>query len=142
MTWRASKESGDGRLFFTTNAVVECQVGVGLLRQNHRIDFKVLQGKLDRLDFEIAGPGEIVAVEGEGVVAWSLEKADARTTARGAGLINRSKANSASPSRPKPPWKPCPSPWPGCVCRRWVRSGIPVFSASLRKARCGSNRLI
>jgi len=77
MTWRASKESGDGRLFFTTNAIVECQVGVGLLRQNHRIDFKVLQGKLDRLDLDVAGPGEIVAVEGEGVVAWSLEKVDA-----------------------------------------------------------------
>jgi hypothetical protein len=77
IAWRASTEQDDGRLFFTSTAVVDCRAGVGLLRQDHRIEIKVLQGKLDRLALEIAGPGEIVAVEGEGVTAWSVESAEA-----------------------------------------------------------------
>ena len=71
LSWRTSTQTDDGRLFFTTTAIVDCQAGVGLLRQDHRIECKVLQGKLERFDLDLAGPGEIVAVEGEGVSAWA-----------------------------------------------------------------------
>ncbi len=77
IAWRSSTEQDDGRLFFTSTSVVDCRAGAGLLRQDHQIEFKVLQGKLERLELEIAGPGEIVAVEGEGVTAWSVEPAEA-----------------------------------------------------------------
>jgi hypothetical protein len=49
LQWKTSRKTGEGKLFFTTTGRVEAKVGVGLLRQDHEIDYQVLQGELTSL---------------------------------------------------------------------------------------------
>tara|TARA_R110002096_G_scaffold4501_52_gene21390 strand:+ start:7007 stop:10696 length:3690 start_codon:yes stop_codon:yes gene_type:complete len=71
--WKSGRKAGEGKLFFATTATVESSVGAGLLRQNHRIDYKILQGELDSLTYTLDGPGEILAVEGQNIIGWKVE---------------------------------------------------------------------
>ena len=72
MNWREQKSTGEGKLFFSTSGQVEVQVGSGLLRQEHLINYQVLQGELDALKIVIKGPGEILDVQGENLVSWKV----------------------------------------------------------------------
>ena len=47
-------------------------IGAGLLRQDHQIDYKVLQGELKTLSIQLNGPGEILDVQGNNIVAWKV----------------------------------------------------------------------
>ncbi len=76
LAWQDARESGDGKLFFASDAVIETRVGAGLLRQVARIDLKVLQGKLDGLEIELEGAGEILAVDGGNVLGWTVEQGE------------------------------------------------------------------
>lgn len=73
LSWKTSHVTGEGKLFFTTTAQVEAQVSAGLLRQNHKIDYQVLQGQLDSLSILLNGPGEVLDVQGGNVVAWNVK---------------------------------------------------------------------
>ena len=80
LVWKSARRVGEGRLFFSTSGRVEATVGAGLLRQQHFIDYKVLQGELSELSLGIDGAGEILAVEGQHIVGWSIAGPDdART---------------------------------------------------------------
>ena len=72
LQWRSVRETGEGKLFFTTSGYVEAKVGVGLLRQDHRLDFRVLQGELNSVSILLNGPGEILDVAGKNIVAWKV----------------------------------------------------------------------
>ncbi len=78
--WKSGRKTGEGKLFFTTTATVETAVGAGLLRQTHRIDYKVLQGELDALTFVLDGPGEVLAVQGKNVIGWNVAAGDGPDT--------------------------------------------------------------
>lgn len=73
ITWKPKRETGEGKLFFTTSGMIETRVGAGLLRQTHQIDFQVLQGELTAVSMEIDGPGEVVAVDGESILGWEVQ---------------------------------------------------------------------
>ena len=70
LRWKSTRESGEGKLFFTTSGIIEAKVGVGLLRQDHQIDYRVLQGELASLGIRLTGPGEILDVQGDHIVSW------------------------------------------------------------------------
>ena len=72
LQWKAARKTGEGKLFFTTSAQVEAKVGAGLMRQDHQIDYHVLQGQLESLSILLNGPGEILDVQGSNVVAWKV----------------------------------------------------------------------
>ncbi len=72
LLWRSARQTGDGKLFFTTTAMVEAKLGAGLLRQQHHLDYKVLQGELPQLQLSLTGPGEILDVQGTGVTSWKV----------------------------------------------------------------------
>ncbi|MEM7312922.1 MAG: hypothetical protein AAF497_07200, partial [Planctomycetota bacterium] len=72
LRWRAARKGGEGKLFFSTTARVETQVGAGLLRQVHQIDYKILQGELRSIQIGIEGPGEILDVQGANIVSWQV----------------------------------------------------------------------
>ncbi|MEO8271711.1 MAG: hypothetical protein ABI557_18455, partial [Aureliella sp.] len=65
-------QTSEGKLFFTTSGQVEARVDAGLLRQEHSIDYQVLQGELQSLDIVLHGPGEIVDVQGKSIVGWKV----------------------------------------------------------------------
>lgn len=74
LAWKDAREVAEGKLFFTTSALIDTMVGPGLLRQSHQLDYQVLQGELSSLRLQLLGPGEILNVSGEGIVAWQVEE--------------------------------------------------------------------
>ena len=72
LRWQKAKSTSESKSFFTTNATIEATVGPGLLRQDHRIAYQLLQGQLKSLSIQMVGPGEILNVEGDKIVAWKV----------------------------------------------------------------------
>ncbi len=72
LQWKTARKAGEGKLFFTTTGHVEAKVGAGLLRQDHQIDYQVLQGELKSFSILLQGPGEILDVQGSNIVAWKV----------------------------------------------------------------------
>jgi hypothetical protein len=70
--WKSARQSSEGKLFFTTAGRIEAKIGTGLLRQDHNIEYKVLQGELKSLTIDLRGPGEIIDVQGTNMVAWKV----------------------------------------------------------------------
>ncbi|TWT84831.1 hypothetical protein CA13_63120 [Planctomycetes bacterium CA13] len=72
LQWKTARKAGEGKLFFTTTAHIEARAGAGLLRQDHQIDYQVLQGELESLSILLHGPGEILDVQGKNIVSWQV----------------------------------------------------------------------
>jgi hypothetical protein len=72
LRWKPTRQAGEGKLFFVTSGHIEAKVGAGLLRQDHQIDYQVLQGELSSLSISLSGPGEILDVQGTNIVAWKV----------------------------------------------------------------------
>jgi hypothetical protein len=73
LQWKSARQAGEGKLFFSTTGKIESQVGAGLLRQDHLIDYQVLQGELKSMQILLDGPGEILEVQGgTTVVGWNV----------------------------------------------------------------------
>ena len=76
--WRAGREVADGALFFSSTEITDLRVGSGLLRQFSQIDMRILQGKLPSLVIQLHGTGEVLSVQGEQVVGWSVSEIDGK----------------------------------------------------------------
>jgi hypothetical protein len=76
--WRAGREVADGTLFFSSTEISDLRVGSGLLRQSSEIDLRILQGKLPSLTLQLHGAGEVLSVQGEQVVGWSVRQAEGK----------------------------------------------------------------
>ncbi|MBL8812763.1 MAG: hypothetical protein JNM43_21540 [Planctomycetaceae bacterium] len=73
LQWKAARQAGEGKLFFSTTGRIESQLGAGLLRQDHLIEYQVLQGELRSMQILLQGPGEILEVQGgTTVVGWNV----------------------------------------------------------------------
>ena len=70
--WQPERKTSDGTLFYTSEAREEISVGAGLLRQMTSLTVRTLQGELPALDLQLAGRGEVLAVEGENVLSWQV----------------------------------------------------------------------
>ncbi|MFT7444186.1 MAG: hypothetical protein ACI9AF_001087, partial [Granulosicoccus sp.] len=107
--WQPERKSNDGKLFYTSEAMEEMSVGAGLLRQMTSLTLKTLQGTLPALNIQLAGAGEILAVEGENVLSWQvtdkrvLEILLSRPVTKEASFIIRSQsALAALPVKTEP----------------------------------------
>ena len=72
LNWKTARQIGEGKLFFSTTGRIDSKVGAGLLRQDHQVDYQVLQGELKSFRMLLQGPGEILDVEGSNIVAWNV----------------------------------------------------------------------
>ncbi|MGJ8723195.1 MAG: hypothetical protein ACSHYB_01450 [Roseibacillus sp.] len=68
--WSEAGEEEDGALFFSSEGLVDIQVGAGLLRQDSYLGLRILQGEMEEVLLELAGPGDVLAVEGDDVLSW------------------------------------------------------------------------
>ncbi|MFD0893405.1 hypothetical protein KBB96_18420 [Luteolibacter ambystomatis] len=74
LAWKGSREEAEGALFFSSTEVTEIRVGSGLLRELSSLRFRVLQGKLNAITLKLDGPGEILSVQGEQVLGWTVRE--------------------------------------------------------------------
>jgi hypothetical protein len=71
--WKEARAEAEGKLFFAAEMLSQISVSPGLLRQTALLDFKVMQGELKSVSFLLRGTGEITRVQGEQLLAWSIE---------------------------------------------------------------------
>ncbi|MEL6109478.1 MAG: hypothetical protein AAFU85_26005, partial [Planctomycetota bacterium] len=73
LEWKTARQAGESKLFFTTTGQTEAQVGAGLLRQTHQINYQILQGELKAIRVTLRGPGEILDVQGLNILSWQVD---------------------------------------------------------------------
>jgi hypothetical protein len=73
LRWKEARPETEGKLFYAAEMLSQVSVSPGLLRQTALLDFKVMQGELNRVTLLLRGPGEVTHVQGEQVLAWNLE---------------------------------------------------------------------
>ncbi|MCL4178805.1 MAG: hypothetical protein KJ072_13825 [Verrucomicrobia bacterium] len=73
LAWKEARPEAEGRLFYAVEALSQVSVGPGLMRQVSWLEFKVMQGEVDRVVFLLAGEGEVTRVLGPQVLAWTVE---------------------------------------------------------------------
>ncbi|MGO8698550.1 MAG: hypothetical protein ACLQVY_12615 [Limisphaerales bacterium] len=72
-SWKEARPETEGKLFFSAGMLSQISVSPGLMRQIALLDFKVMQGELNRVSLRLRGAGEVTRVQGEQVLAWSVE---------------------------------------------------------------------
>ncbi len=70
--WQESRPAAEGALFFAVEELSQITVSPGVMRQTALLDFKVMQGELNRLSLRLAGEGEVIRVQGPQVLSWTV----------------------------------------------------------------------
>ena len=78
LQWKEAKTEERGQLFYAVQGTPQTAVGPGLLRQAHLMEFRVMQGELNQLVFDLTGEGEVTRLRGDDVLAWRIEAAPDR----------------------------------------------------------------
>jgi hypothetical protein len=72
-SWKEVRPETEGKLFFSAGMLAQISVSPGLMRQVGLFNFKVMQGELNRVSLRLRGAGEVTRVQGDQVLAWSVE---------------------------------------------------------------------
>ena len=73
LAWKEARAEAEGKLFYAAEMLSQISVSPGLMRQAALLDFKVMQGELNRVTLRLRGAGEVTRVQGDQVLAWSVE---------------------------------------------------------------------
>jgi hypothetical protein len=73
LSWKEARPEAEGKLFYATEMLSQISVSPGLMRQVALLDFKVMQGELNRVALLLRGAGEVTRVQGDQVLAWNAE---------------------------------------------------------------------
>jgi hypothetical protein len=72
-SWKEVRPETEGKLFFSAEMLSQISVSPGLMRQIALLNLKVMQGELNRVSLRLRGAGEVTRVQGDQVLAWSVE---------------------------------------------------------------------
>jgi hypothetical protein len=70
-SWKEAPPETEGKLFFSAEMLAQVNVSPGLMRQTALLNFKVMQGELNRVSILLHGEGEVTRVQGDSVLAWN-----------------------------------------------------------------------
>ena len=73
LRWKKAQSESEGKLFYSGEMLSQITVSPGLIKQVALLDFKVMQGELNRVTLLLQGPGDVTRVQGDQVLAWNLE---------------------------------------------------------------------
>src|ERR1035438_10539013 len=74
LSWKEGRPEAEGKLFYAAEMLSQISVSPGLMRQVALLDFKVMQGELNRVTLLLLhGAGEVTRVQGDQVLAWNVE---------------------------------------------------------------------
>jgi len=73
LSWKEARPEVEGKLFYAAEMLSQISVSPGLMRQVALIEGKVMQGELNRIVLVARGQGNVIAVQGANVLAWSVE---------------------------------------------------------------------
>ncbi|HLX68677.1 MAG TPA: hypothetical protein VKV04_03525, partial [Verrucomicrobiae bacterium] len=73
LAWKEAKAEGEGKLFYAAEMLSQISVSPGLMRQVGLLDFKIMQGEMNRVVLVLHGAGEVTRVAGDQLLAWNVE---------------------------------------------------------------------
>lgn len=73
LSWKESRPEAESKLFYAAEMLTQISISPGLMAQSALLDFKVMQGELNRVLLRLRGSGEITRVHGDQVLAWRVE---------------------------------------------------------------------
>lgn len=73
LSWKEARPEGEGKLFYAAEMLSQISVSPGLMRQVGLLDFKIMQGEMNRVALVLHGAGEVTRVAGDQVLAWNVE---------------------------------------------------------------------
>jgi hypothetical protein len=73
LSWKEARPEAEGKLFYAAEMLSQISVSPGLMRQIALMDFKIMQGEMNRVSFRLRGEGEVIRVLGDRVFAWNVE---------------------------------------------------------------------
>ena len=76
--WKNKRGSGDGELFYTSKGLTTTAVGAGLVLSTSTVEFKVLQGKMAKVVFDLGGDGDVISVWGSHIASWKVKQVDGK----------------------------------------------------------------
>ena len=76
LAWRFLPEEKSSKLFYNTESRAIVRIGTGVMRQNSSTIVTVMQGELSRLQFNVAGDGEITRVTAPDILSWEASPTD------------------------------------------------------------------
>src|ERR1035441_5151604 len=82
LSWKAAPPEAEGKLFYAAEMLSQISVSPGLMRQVALLDFKVMQGELNRVALLLRGAGEVTRVQGHHVLVWNVDPATNSTDRR------------------------------------------------------------
>src|ERR1041385_5041058 len=94
LSWKEVRPEVEGKLFYAGEMLSQITVSPGLMRQTALLDFKVMQGKLNRVVLLLRGDGEVTRVQGDQVLAWNVEPVERRSPNRPGSETSDQRADS------------------------------------------------
>jgi len=82
LSWKQARTEAEGKLFYSGEMLSQISVSPGLMRQVALLNFKVMQGELNRVAVLLHGAGEVTRVQGEQVLAWKVEPVEGSSDRR------------------------------------------------------------
>jgi hypothetical protein len=73
LSWKEARKAEEGKLFYAAEMLSQITVSPGLMQQVALLDFRIMQGELNRVGLLLRGAGEITRVQGDQVLAWKVE---------------------------------------------------------------------
>src|SRR5438876_2815893 len=75
LSWKEARPEAEGKLFYAAEMLSQISISPGLMRHVALLEGKVMQGERNRLALLVRGAGEVTRVQGDQVLAWSVEPA-------------------------------------------------------------------
>jgi hypothetical protein len=72
-SWKQARPEAEGKLFYAAEMVSQLSISPGLMSQAALLTGKVMQGEMNGLSLWLHGGGEVTRVQGDQVLAWSVE---------------------------------------------------------------------
>ena len=72
-SWKQVRPETEGKLFFSAEMLAQITVRPGLMRQTAILNFKVMQGELNRVALALRGDGDVTRIQGDHVLSWRIE---------------------------------------------------------------------
>jgi hypothetical protein len=72
-SWKQAPPEAEGKLFYAAEMEAQISISPGLMSQAALLNGKVMQGEMSHLSLLLHGPGEVTRVQGDQVLAWTVE---------------------------------------------------------------------
>jgi hypothetical protein len=73
LSWKQARPEAEGKLFYAAEMESQISISPGLMGQAALLTGKVMQGEMNRLTILLHGSGEVTRVQGDQVLAWTVE---------------------------------------------------------------------